>query len=187
MTSHVARIRAVAVLAILTFSVAACGGSEDESKSKLGIGFILGGATPTDIGLPTYPGAKPYTENSEDSSASADIDINTPLFGLKVIAMKLETDDTPDKVAAFYKRALSQYGRVLECEDRPSKASKSEHRSDNEDFPDDLTCDRDEPGAHEVVYKAGTDSNQRIVAIKPHGHGSRFSLVHVDTRAEARK
>ena len=167
------------LVAMLALSVTACGAGEGDSKDNLGIGFIIGGASPADVGLPTYPGAKPYTESDEDSSSSADIDTNTPLFGLNVVAMKLETDDKPEKVAAFYKRALSQYGRVLECVDGASTTTKT--RRDTSDS-EELACDQDEPDAHEVVYKAGTDSNQRIVAIKPHRGGSRFSLVHVDMR-----
>ena len=167
------------LVAMLALSVTACGAGEGDSKDNLGIGFIIGGVSPADVGLPTYPGAKPYTERDEDSSSSADIDISTPLFGLKVVAMKLETGDEPEKVAAFYKRALSQYGRVLQCVDGESTATKT--RRDANDG-EELTCDQDEPEADEVVYKAGTDSNQRIVAIKPHRGGSRFSLVHVDMR-----
>ena len=176
------KVRAVfvqTIVAMLTLCITACGAGEDDSKDNLGIGFIIGGASPADVGLPTYPGAKPYTESDEDSSSSADIDINTPLFGLKVVAMKLETGDNPEKVAAFYKRALSQYGRVLECDDGESTATKT--RPDANDS-EELTCDADEPEEHEIVYKAGTDSNQRIVAIKPYQGGARFSLVHVDTR-----
>jgi hypothetical protein len=172
------------IVAMLALSVTACGAGEGDSKDNLGIGFIIGGASPADVGLPTYPGAKPFRESDEDSSSSADIDIKTPLFGLKVVAMKLETGDEPEKVAAFYKRALSQYGRVLECVDGERAATKT--RRDANDS-EELTCDPDEPEEHEVVYKAGSESNQRIVAIKPHQGGSRFSLVHVDTRDESSK
>jgi hypothetical protein len=167
------------LVAILALPLSACGAGEDDSKHNLGIGFILGGVSPADVGLPTYPGAKPYMETNDDSSSSADIDIDTPLFGLKVVAMKLETGDEPEKVAAFYKRALLQYGRVLECVNGESTATKTRRQANDSE---ELTCDQDEPEADEVVYKAGTESNQRIVAIKPHQGGSRFSLVHVDMR-----
>ena len=178
MKVHAAFVQILA--AMLALSVTACGAGEDDAKDNFGIGFVIGGASPADVGLPTYPGAKPYKESNEDSSSSADIDINTPLFGLKVVAMKLESGDRPEKVAAFYKRALSQYGRVLECDDGENTATRmSRDANDSEE----LTCDPDQPEDHEVVYKAGTESNQRIVAIKPHGRGSRFSLVHVDTRS----
>lgn len=171
------------LIALLAISIAACDAGEAGSKKNLGLGLILGGITPIDVGLPTYPGARPYKESGKDSSSSADIDITTPLFGLKVVAMKLESDDEPEKVAAFYKRALAQYGRVLECDDgERTRRNKRHHRSDTKDALDDLTCDPDEPGAHEIVYKAGSDENQRIVAIEPHGNGSLFSLVHVATR-----
>ena len=51
---------------------------------------------------------------------------------------------------------------------------------------DEIACDADDPGSHSIVYKAGTESNERIVAIKPHGSGTRFSLVHVDKRGRAK-
>jgi hypothetical protein len=37
------------------------------------------------------------------------------------------------------------------------------------------------------VYKVGTEKHQRIVAIKPHQRGARFSLVRLDMRGESKQ
>jgi len=162
---------------MMVFCVCAC--SADESGMKLGMTLTEDPST-TDLGLSTYPGSKPYKEN-DDSSAGADVRMATPWFGLKVAAIKLETPDKLESVAAFYRHELSKYGSVLECSDSPSKTS-SGPVSDS-----DLSCDGDPSGQHTLIYKVGTRKNQRIVALQPHNSGTRFSLVHVDVRGEAKQ
>jgi hypothetical protein len=180
MKMHIAGFRLFA--ATLSLAVGACGAGENGSRG-LELGFkVNDNATARAVGLPTYPGSKPYKDGDDDSSA-ADIGISTPLFGLKVVAMELETADKPERVAAFYRRALSKYGDVLECNDADDRKRNSESSADS----DAVTCDPDEPGRHSVVYKVGTEKNQRIVAIEPHGKGTRFSLVHVDIRDDSEK
>ena len=166
---------------LLTLAVGACGAGESGSDDGLAL-RVNDAATAADAGLPAYPGAKPYTEDDQDSSA-ANIRVSTSLFGLKVVGMNLETPDDPERVAAFYREALSKYGDVLEC----SAATQEKGKSDSDGDGDELVCDADEPGSHSVVYKVGTEKNQRIVAIKPHRGGARFSLAHVDVRGEAQR
>lgn len=179
MKAHIAYGRA----AVLMLSLAV-GTSYAGETSQTGVNFglkVTDEATASDAGLPTYPGAKPYKED-EQSSSAANFGLSTSTFGIKVVAMNLETGDKPERVAAFYKRALSKYGDVLECtRDTDTRASKQ-----NEDS-DELVCEADDPGENSVVYKVGTEKNQRVVAIKPHGGGTRFSLVHVDTRGKAKR
>ncbi len=176
MNVQVRGIRFVAA-ATLSLVVGACSAGEGGSSE---IGFrVSGEATPRNVGLPAYPGSKPY--KGDDDSSAADIGISMPFFGLKVVAVELETSDEPKKVAAFYRKALAKYGDVLECVDgdhRDDARNKNERR----DGSDELTCDDDEPGTHSVVYKVGTEKNQRVVAIKPLGQGTQFSLVHVNLR-----
>jgi hypothetical protein len=133
-------------------------------------------ASASDAGLPTYPRARPYKEDNE-SSSGANVGFSLPGFGLKVVAMKLESRDSPARVGAFYRQALATYGTVLDCSD--VRESKRRTRARDED---DLVCDADDPGENSLVYKVGTESNQRVVTIKPHGSGTRFSLVHVHKR-----
>ena len=181
MKMHVARSRTV--VAMLSLVVAACSAGETGSKDGLEMSLrVSDEATAPDAGLPTYPGAKPY-KDADDSSSGANLGLATPLFGFKVVAMNLETADKPPRVAAFYRQALSKYGNVLECSDATDRSTKPQPSADE----DGLTCDSDEPGTHSIVYKVGTEENQRIVAIKPHGTGTRFSLVHVDIRGKSKQ
>jgi hypothetical protein len=166
---------------LLSFAMGGCGAGEVGSDSEFAVALKLSdAATAADAGLPTYPGSKPY-EDSERSSSAANLGVSTPMFGFNVVAMKLQTTDAPERVAAFYRQALSRYGNVLDCSDAGDAQQQS--RSGGED--DALTCDA--AGTHEVVYKVGTEKNQRIVAIKPYGSGARFSLVHLKVRGDVKQ
>ncbi|MFL6577242.1 MAG: hypothetical protein ACJ8MR_11545 [Povalibacter sp.] len=98
--------------------------------------------------------------------------------------MKMETPDSPEKVAHFYRQALTRYGTVLECSGH-AKQHASARESNSKD--DALECDSEDQDAHELVYKVGTQGDQRIVAIKPHNAGARFSLVRVDVRGDSKE
>jgi hypothetical protein len=175
MTIHI--VRSAVVVTMLSF-VGACGAGETGSKGGLEAHVRLSEqATAADVGLPTYPGSKPY-KDADNSSAAANLGLSTPLFGFKVVAMNLETTDKPEQVAVFYRQALSKYGNVLECSDAADAKKKSQPG-------DGLKCDSNESGTHSVVYKVGTEENQRIVAIEPHAGGTRFALVHLDIRGES--
>ena len=58
-----------------------------------------------------------------------------------------------------------------------------EHR-DKGNGDREVTCNRDGngDGEYKQELKVGTESNQRIVAIKPVGDGTEFALVYVRTR-----
>lgn len=169
--------RGRAAILTLSLAVGACGAGENGRGLDI---KVTDEATPADAGLPSYPGAKPY-KDSDQSSSGANIGFSTPLFGLKVVGMNLESGDEPERVAAFYRKALAKYGKVLDCSDA---ASASPERDDDSNV---LTCDSDDADSkHSAVFKAGTKDDHRIVAIKPHGAGSRFSLVHVNVRGESK-
>jgi hypothetical protein len=162
-------------VALVFFGVRAHGA--DDSKSNSGIDAsvrIKEEATAADVGLPAYPGSKPYKEPG-DSSSGANVGVSSSLFGIKVAAVKLESADPPEQVASFYRKALSKYGDVLDCSD--GAATQRKTKSEEE-----LKCDPTDSDGHSHVYKVGTEKNQRVVAIKPHGKGSRFDLVYVNVR-----
>jgi hypothetical protein len=172
MEMHVARTLAVA---LLFFGVGAQ--SADDSKADGGFDAsvrIREEASAGDVGLPAYPGSKPYKEPG-DSSSGADVGLSSPLFGIKVAAVKLESIDPPEQVARFYRKALSKYGDVLDCSDGAAAEKKT---ADDEA----LKCDPTDSDGHSHLYKVGTQKNQRVVAIKPHGRGTRFDLVYVNIR-----
>lgn len=164
-------------VAVLSLTLGACTAGEADADG-LEISFkARDEATPRDVGLPAYPGAREYTEPG-DSSAGAAVGLSTPLFGFMVVATDMESSDDPQKVAAFYKRALAKYGPVLDCSDADrSKRSNADHDGD-------LECESDERGDHEAVYKVGTKNKQRIVAVKSHDGGTRFSLVYLHVRED---
>ena len=174
-------VRVIAA-AMLSLTVGACGASDGDSSEANFALNVSDSSTAGDVGLPAYPGSKPYEDGDDDSNA-ADIGISLPWFGLKVVAVELETTDEPEKVAAFYRKALSKYGEVLECLDT-SEGQNDRKASQAERDSEALTCKPDDPGSHSIVYKVGTENNQRIVAIKPHRGGTQFNLVHVNIRDE---
>jgi hypothetical protein len=136
-------------------------------------------------GLAVYPGARLVKDKDNDHGGNVVID--TPAFGLKVVAVKYETDDPPEKVLDFYRKELKQYGhKVLECRPNhePDDVSVGEvHKNKREN---ELTCDKDDKGSGPVTeLKAGTDDNQHVVGIEQKGKATRFALVYVRVRGDS--
>jgi hypothetical protein len=133
-----------------------------------------------DTGLPVYPGAR-LKPKEGDNDSSANVNLSAFGFGLKVVVLKYESDDSPDKIEKFYQRELKKYGGVLECH--------TSHRGDydagglNRDSSGQLKCTGDDSG-NIVELKAGTEGNQHIVAIEPESKGTGFTLVYVHTHGK---
>jgi hypothetical protein len=134
----------------------------------------------SDVGLAVYPGARVKEKDSDGSDKTANVNISGFGYGLKVIALEYQSDDPPPKLVAYYREQLKKYGDVLEC-----------HTSGHldVDFKDDsgkssrvLTCVGNTGNNTEL--KVGTRDNQHIVAVKPEGKGSSFSLVYVRTHGK---
>jgi hypothetical protein len=137
------------------------------------IGFVASDdADAKDVGLPVYPGARPYKDKDEDAT-SANLGLWGGAFGFKLAVMKLESGDTPEKIAVFYRKALSRYGNVLDC---TSNSSREKKRSGS--FQE-LDCNHDKPDPGGMLFKSGAKSDQHLVEIEPHGGGARFQLVYV--------
>lgn len=176
MNKHIADLAAVIMLSL---AMGACTADETDAGSLEISLKAKEKVTARDVGLPVYPGAKEYKEPG-NSSAGGNVGLSTPLFGLQIAALNMESADNPRKVAAFYKRELAKYGPVLDCsDDGRGSGSRSDARQG-----DELVCEGDERGDHDAVYKVGTKNKQRIVAIKPHESGARFSLVYLDIRKD---
>ena len=135
---------------------------------------------PEEVGIVVYPGAhlKDKTGNNDDTSAN--VNISGFGYGLRVVALKYESKDSPDKVVSYYKDQLKKYGNVLVCH--------TNHMDINADIKDhehgshDLTCEGS--SGVNVELKVGTKENQHIVAVEPEGSGSSFSLVYVRTHSK---
>src|SRR5271168_3329906 len=120
------------------------------------------GTTAADIGLPVYPGAKLSEKKDGDKSADIHFGFGDWQFRLKVV--KYQSSDPPDRVLAFYKKALGRYGDVIECNGRTAIGSPMITR-------EGLTCDEDVNSNHKVdvdmaeSLKAGSKRHQHIMGI----------------------
>jgi hypothetical protein len=134
----------------------------------------------SDIGLAVYPGSRVKDKDSDGSDKSANVNISGFGYGIKVVALEYESDDSPAKVLSFYKDQLKKYGSVLECHTSGLNLNMKvgSHSSDSSE----LTCEG-EYGSN-VELKVGRKDDQHIVAVKPEGKGSSFSLVYVRTHGK---
>jgi hypothetical protein len=129
-----------------------------------------------ETGLATYPGARPKQDDEHGNGAN--VNISSSLFGVKVVAVKFESDDPPEKVLNFYRKEMGRYGKVVDC---TGSFNLKFHPRDKRDQDAEVTCNSGEGSGHEYKeeLKVGTESNQRIMAVKPSGKGSEFALVYV--------
>ncbi len=138
------------------------------------------GVDPQDVGVAIYPGARLKEKESNGDNKSANVDISGFGYGLKVVALEYESNDSPEKVVAYYKDQLKRFGNVLVCH--------TTHLDINTDIRErqrgshDLTCEG--AAGVNVELKVGTKENQHIVAVEPEGSGSSFSLVYVRTHGK---
>src|SRR6476660_6704408 len=51
-----------------------------------------------DTGLPVYPGARRKEKGDDGNESSANVNISSELFGLKVVAVQYVSDDPPEKL-----------------------------------------------------------------------------------------
>jgi hypothetical protein len=152
--------------------------AQQSSSDNDSIGFNLGkNASAKEVGLPIYPGARRHIDDANDSSA-----LNMGLWGgstgFKLFVLKMETTDAPEKVAAFYRKALAKYGTVLDCSNGSAAASAATDDKSSKK----LSCDDEKPKPNEISLKAGTKARQHAVGIEPNGTGSTFQLVYIETK-----
>ncbi len=146
-------------------------------------GLILSArATAKEVGLPIYPGAIPYKEQEkENNSPALKMGLWGNSFGFKLVVLKMESTDSPKKIADYYQKALARYGTVLDC----TNAARPEQAKD--DKSEKLTCGDDKPEPGGMLFKVGTAEKQHIVAVQPKGNGAEFQLLYVEARGEKKK
>lgn len=176
------------LLASLVLTFAGCSVHVDDSKENddvdvktpFGAIQVHSRAEARDTGLSVYPGARRRSDESGKDKHSANVNISSSMFGVKVVAVEYESEDPPDRLIGYYKNDLKKYGNVLECKD----IGGSYAHSSGGDSSVALTCDPAPAGAKKLQLEAGTRGNQHIVSIEPHGAGTRFALVHVTARGQ---
>jgi hypothetical protein len=130
-------------------------------------------ATAAEIGLPMYPGATLYKppddKGKKDNDSSLDMGFAFGDFHFSVIVVGYETPDAPEKVLAFYRKPLSRYGEVLEC-DHGNAVGKLTMTNTG------LTCS-DKRNGHVEVNGSGDSSDDReLRAGSPH----KYRIVGID-------
>ena len=151
-------------------------------KTLVGGIHVSKDADVADTGLSVYPGARIRQKDTSGDDKSANVNISGFGFGIKVVALEYESDDSPDKLIDFYRDQLKRYGNVLECH-TSSHLDVNMNYSDNSDKNSHaLTCDNGH--GNNVELKVGSKENQHIVAVEPEGRGSKFSLVYVRTHGK---
>jgi len=188
LTFALASVLAVALSVALALTVPAFAQDAGNQNKNLDIHSSVGDlhagndADAKKVGLPLYPGARP--KSNDENNNQANLSLFTEALGVKLVVAGYESNDAPEKVIAFYRDKLKQYGKVLECH--------SHKHDDGVDVNDDakdsketkeLKCEENSGPVTEL--KVGTSDNQHIVAVDPgSGKGSTFALVYVHTRGK---
>jgi hypothetical protein len=139
-------------------------------------------ATAKEIGLPAYPGAKPYKDADNDSAAN--FGMNFKDFHFNLMAASYESNDSPAQIFDFYRKPLAHYGEVLECLAGKPVGALTETKSG-------LTCSGNKGGNVQVnssgdsssdhELRAGTPLRYRIVGINDSKDGkTHFGLVYLE-------
>jgi hypothetical protein len=138
-------------------------------------------AEPTEVGLAVYPGARRVKDGDHDNG-SAHVNIQSSMFGVKVVAIRYESDDPPDKVLSFYRKELGRYGKVIEC---PNGIDMD--IEDKREMAQEVRCEsspKHDRKKGEVDLAVGSSERHRIINVEPQGKGSKFAMVYIQTRGE---
>jgi hypothetical protein len=175
------------LLAVFLFGATGCNVKVDKSSDgdHVKIATPFGGiavnkdqTSAAELGLPAYPGA--VTDTSDDGKQSARVDMGFGSFKLRVRVAHYKSADDRDQVLAFYRKALSEYGNVIECVGGKPVGALSRTR-------EGLTCDHsdhDHATSHspdDLQLKAGSARHQHIVAFGDRSSSpTQFTLIALD-------
>jgi hypothetical protein len=131
----------------------------------------------SDLGLPVYPGSTIVKKDNDLGAVALDLSFRD--FHIRAKGANYRTPDSPEKVKAYYRKALAQYGEVIECRGKlavgtPSKTSAGLSCGDDGFSVSDTTKHPD------VELKAGGEIHQHMVAIEKNSEGTKFGLAALD-------
>lgn len=139
----------------------------------------------TALGLANYPGANAVLDKKNEN---ADIDMSFGDFRLRVKTGKFSTQDSLDKVKAFYIGELGHYGDVLECKDGHATGDKqstglgltcddSDAKKHHNNFNFNTSV---EDGKNSIELKSGSKRHQHIVALGTKDSNTVINVVNLD-------
>ena len=181
------------VMAMLASGAALAEGKEGFSTPKRFSAGIDVNPKPRvdETGLPMYPGAM-VERNDGENVKGVNLDLWFGSYGMKLVVVKLKTEDSAEQVEAFYRKALAERGDVLDCSraarDARYTSRKAERRAERDSKA--VICsemqvgDGDDKyvGRDGKVFKAGTRAKQYGVAVQTKGSGATFQLLHLEKR-----
>ena len=197
MQNHSLQIRFWLTAVFICLALSSCtvkvnkSGEDEDGRNKnvdiqtpVGSIHVRNDADAEDIGIPVYPGARRKEKNEDGNQKSANVNLSFGVYGVKVMAMEYLSDDSPDKLIAFYKEQMKKkFGDVLECHTSHRGHEMGDH--DGGKGSDALKCEGDNSGKV-IELKSGTRNNQHLVSIQPveNGKGSDFGLVYIRLRGK---
>src|SRR5438270_126164 len=125
-----------------------------------------------DTGLSMYPGAR--AKKDFDQEHGANVNLSSSFLDLKLVALKFESDDSPDKVLAFYRKEMGKYGKVVDCAGGGFSLNFHHYDKDAE-----VTCDSHGSHEYKEELKVGTENNERVLDEKPSGKRSEYAVIYV--------
>jgi hypothetical protein len=139
-------------------------------------------ATPRDTGLNVYPGATVVPRHKHSDHDTASVDFSWGGYGLKVVAVKLQSKDNRESIAKFYRGDLLRFGNVLDCSDAAAVARDKLERESGDGLS--ISCKSIDAKRNAQVFRVGEKYDQRVVSIQPakNGEGNTISLVHIQVR-----
>jgi hypothetical protein len=145
--------------------------------------------TPAAIGLPVYPGAKMAAKHDGDDAAF-DIGFAFGDTRLRLEGISYHSDDSPDRVLEFYRKALSRYGDVLECDHGRAVSSlsvtSSGLRCSDKRGHENLNVDGRFDSSKDHDLRAGSPGEFRIAGVDASDvKSSHFVIMYVKTPKDA--
>jgi hypothetical protein len=142
-----------------------------------------------DVGLPAYPGATLVKGSDDDSNADLGFAFGKTHF--RLVVAKYTTTDTPDRILAFYRKPLTNYGEVLECNQGKPAGAQPTTRSGltcSEQKGGGVTLSNDSLSSNHHELRAGSPHQFRIVCIdESDSKATRFVLIYVDSPKDDEK
>jgi hypothetical protein len=165
---------------LLAIAVPADAGEPAPSPGGFSAGLsVQPNVSAADIGLPLYPGATLWRERNDDGPG-ASINLWGGVFGLQLHVLKLRSADSVDTVAAYYRDAMAQQGRVVDC--GPGAAPEPAAPASGDAKL--LRCGKDRAKPGSQLYKVGLPGGVRMVAIEPYEGGSKVQLLRLMLRGD---
>src|ERR1035437_2719530 len=101
---------------IALFAIFAIFGARVSVAQKSGFNLELHAnknVSAAEVGLPAYPGATLVKDTDDDSTADLGFTFGNTHF--RIMVAKYSPSESADQVLGFYRKPLSRFGEVLEC------------------------------------------------------------------------